>query len=298
MARRHLCVTKTASVFARRVLQFLKDIVPVLVCVLAVQSFVMAAFEVPTGSMKDTVQPGDRLLVNKFVYGGTTPYTVPMTSIRIPHLRVPGWRNVRRGDVVVFDWPGQRDDVEKPKQMFYLKRCVALPGDTVRIARRDVYVNGVKQAMPPRGRHLRPAPLPEGYANPDLFPPLADFNEDNYGPVAVPKKGAWISLSPKNLPAWAVFIRREGHAVSLKGEAVLVDGRPAKRYKVEKDYVFVMGDNRDNSLDSRFWGFVPTEDVVGTPMFVFWAWSPDIPLTHPIDKLRSIDFKRIGTVIR
>jgi signal peptidase I len=280
------------------VLQFLKDIVPVLVCVLAVQSFVMAAFEVPTGSMKDTVQPGDRLLVNKFVYGGTTPYAIPMTSIRIPHLRAPGWRDVRRGDVIVFDWPGRRDDVEKPRQVFYLKRCIALPGDTVRIARRDVYVNGAKQALPLRGKYMRPDPLPEGYVNPDLFPPLADFNEDNYGPVTVPKKGTLINLSRDNLPAWAVFIRREGHAVSLDGDMVLVDGRPARRYKVEKDYVFAMGDNRDDSLDSRFWGFVPTEDVVGTPMFVFWAWAPDIPLTRPIDKLRSINFKRIGTVIR
>ena len=74
---------------------FIRDLIYAFVAVLVINSFVLASFEVPTGSMEDTVKIGDRLFVNKFVYGGSTPYTIPLTSIRIPHFRVPGFRQVR-----------------------------------------------------------------------------------------------------------------------------------------------------------------------------------------------------------
>lgn len=266
--------------------------------VLLINSFVMASFEVPTGSMENTVQVGDFLFVNKFIYGGSTPYRIPLTSIRIPHLRVPGLRNIERGDIIVFDWPGNRDQVEKPEQRYFLKRCMALPGDTVRIDQRIVCVNGKKQAEPPQGKYLRTEPMPARYPNPDIFPRASAFNEDNYGPLVVPRKGMTISLDAENFAAWEVFIRREGHRASLTGSRILIDGLPAKQYRVQRDYVFAMGDNRDNSLDSRFWGFVPVEDVIGTPMIVYWSWNPNIPLYHPIDKILSIKAGRIGTGIR
>lgn len=279
-------------------LHLVRELLMVLVCVLIINSFVMASFEVPTGSMENTVHVGDRLFVNKFLYGGSIPYTIPLTSIRIPHFRVPGLRDIERGDVIVFDWPGDRDQVEKPTQLFYLKRCIGLPGDEVRISEKTVYVNGRSTELPPNGKFLRSYSLPAGISNPDLFPRDSAFNEDNYGPVVVPRRGLMLPISPANIAAWEVFIRREGHGVSLEDEHVLVDGRPAAQYTVERDYVFAMGDNRDNSLDSRFWGFVPVEDVIGTPMMVFWSWNPHIPIYHPIDRLLSINLGRIGTIIR
>jgi signal peptidase I len=279
-------------------LGLLKEVLPAMICVLLINSFVMASFRVPTGSMEGTIDTGDFLFVNKFLYGGTTPYSIPLTSIRIPHLRMPGVRQVERGDVIVFDWPGNRDDVEKPAQTFYVKRCIGLPGDTIRIERRNVYVNGLKQALPPLGKYLRMEPIPAGFPNPDIFPRQSIFNEDNYGPIVVPAKGVALSLSPGNFPEWEVFIRREGHRASVFDGKVLIDGVPATHYVVERDYCFAMGDNRNNSLDSRFWGFVPLEEVIGTPMIVFWSWDPDIPLSHPIDKLLSLKLGRIGTTIR
>jgi signal peptidase I len=277
---------------------FLKEMLLAMTCVLLVNSFVMASFEVPTGSMEDTINTGDFLFVNKFIYGGTTPYSMPLTSVRIPHLRLPGFRQVEHGDVIVFDWPGNRDDVAKPRQMYYLKRCIGLPGDKILIDERNVYVNGLKQSVPPFGKYLRPEPMPAAYANPDIFPRNSAFNEDNYGPIDVPAKGSTISLTAANFSAWEVFIRREGHSASLVNHQVLIDGVPTNHYVIERDYLFAMGDNRDNSLDSRFWGFVPLEDVIGTPMIVFWSWNPDIPISHPIDKLLSIKLDRIGTIIR
>jgi signal peptidase I len=248
--------------------------------------------------MENTVKAGDFLFVNKFIYGGTTPYTIPLASIRIPHLRVPGFRAIQRGDVIVFDWPGGRDDVEKPTQVFYLKRCIGLPGDVIRIDQRNVYVNGQRQSLPPFGKYLNPEPIPAVYANSSMFPRESTFNPDNYGPITVPKKGSIVSLNERNFAAWEVFIRREGHAAVLDGNQVVIDGKPATQYTVERDYVFGMGDNRDNSLDSRFWGFIPVEDVIGVPVMVYWSWDPSIPLSHPIDKLLSVKLGRIGTIIR
>jgi signal peptidase I len=279
-------------------LSFIKELVFILLAVLVINSFVLASFEVPTGSMEDTVAIGDRVFVNKFIYGGSTPYTIPLTSIRIPHLRVPGFRNVARGDVIVFDWPGNRDDTEKPLQMWYLKRCIGLPGDTLQIKNQVLYVNDTPVPDPPRGKHIRGTILPPGRANRLIFPPGSNFNEDNYGPMVVPRKGMKIALNIANFMGWEVFLRREGHAAELREEKVFIDGRETEEYIVQRDYIFAMGDNRDNSLDSRFWGFAPLEDVIGTPMIVYWSWDPAIPIYHLIDKLSSVNLRRIGTIIR
>jgi len=281
-----------------RAIGFAKELLFVLGSVLVINSFLMASFEVPTPSMEDTVMVGDRLIVNKFVYGGTTPYTIPFTSIRLPHLRVPGWRDVARGDVIVFDWPGERDQVVKPTQMWYLKRCIGLPGDTVRIHGRSISVNGETVPNPSKSKFVRATSFPAHVVNPHIFPKDASFNEDHYGPVVVPQRGLRLSLDESNFPAWEVFIRREGHQAELRGSAVWIDGSETEGYVVERDYVFAMGDNRDISLDSRFWGFVPVEDIIGTPVIVYWSWDPAIPFYRIIAKITSINPGRIGTLVR
>ena len=276
---------------------FIRDLAYAFLAVLVINSFVLASFEVPTGSMEDTVKIGDRLFVNKFIYGGSTPYTIPFTSIRIPHLRVPGFRSVKQGDIIVFDWPGGRDQVEKPTQVWYLKRCIGLPGDTVQIDQRAVSVNGKKLALPAHGKFLRENPAPADYRNPFMFPSGAKFNEDNYGPIVVPKKGMTLVLNPQTFPAWRVFIQREGHSAELVDDRILIDGKQTSYYIVGRDYLFAMGDNRDNSLDSRFWGFVPLEDVIGTPMIVYWSWDPQIPIYRILPKIASVNLGRIGTIV-
>jgi signal peptidase I len=276
----------------------IRDLLYAFITVLIINSFVLASFEVPSGSMEDTVKTGDFLFVNKFLYGGSTPYTIPLTSIRIPHFRIPGFRKVRRGDVIVFDWPGERDQIEKPVQTWYLKRCVATPGDTLRIENRTVYVNGKLFPNPIHSKFLRPFPDSSYYRNPNIFPRDADFNQDNYGPIVVPYKGMALILSPHTSSAWETFIRREGHMAEMKGDKIIIDGRENSKYVVNRDYVFALGDNRDDSLDSRFWGFVPLEDVIGTPMIVYWSWNPQIPIFQLFDKIDSIKLGRMGSVIR
>lgn len=277
---------------------FLRDLAYAFIAVLVINSFVLASFEVPTGSMENTVKIGDRLFVNKFIYGGTTPYTIPFTSIRIPHIRVPGFRDVKRGDVIVFDWPGPRDQVEKPVQTWYLKRCIGLPGDVIQIEQKVVSVNGKKLEMPKHGKFIRNYTVPADYRNPNIFPRGAAFNEDIYGPIVVPQKGMTMILNEHTFPLYQVFIQREGHTAELVDGRIYIDGKETLSYIVGRDYIFAMGDNRDDSLDSRYWGFVPLEDVIGTPMIVYWSWNPKIPIYQVFAKFGSVNLGRIGTIIR
>ncbi len=281
---------------------FFKDVVFVLVAFFFLNSFVLASFEVPTGSMENEIMAGDFLFVNKFIYGGTTPRNIPFTNARLPWFRLPAFQDVERGDVIVFEFPGQREEVASPEFMFYLKRAVALSGDTIEIVDRALYVNGRPAPIPRHMKFNDYSIKPRGLAEYNIFPPGAPYNEDNWGPVVVPKKDDLIALSADNFEKWRVFIGREGHTALLDTHGrVLIDGAPATSYKVERNYLFGMGDNRDNSLDSRFWGFIPEENIVGTPMIVYWSWSPDLALldlSSLPSKLASIRFGRIGTLIK
>ena len=278
-------------------LKALKEIGLLLLIVFVFNSFVLASFQVPTGSMENTVMTGDFLLVNKFTLGGRTLEVIPYTGIHLPYLRVPGFRDVRRGDIIVFEFPGLRDERQAKEFTYYLKRCVALAGDTVQIINKVLYVNGVRAPLPKYSKFLRSPSLPPDRPDPEIFPVGAPFNSDNFGPIRVPKKGDVIKLKRDNLRAWHTFIEREGHEVRIDGDAIVIDGKPRTDYTVERDYLFGMGDNRDDSLDSRYWGFIPRTSVVGTPLIVYWSWAPDIPIYRLFDKLSSIRLNRVGRLV-
>lgn len=265
---------------------------------LLLNSFVLASFEVPTGSMEDEIMTGDFLLVNKFVFGGTTPRTIPFTNVRIPWFKLLMWWPVERGEVIVFVFPGQRDEVEAPEFAYYLKRAMALSGDTLTIVNRVVYVNGKPVPLPRNVKFNSNLIQPRGFANPRIFPKGGPFNEDNYGPIVVPRRGVVIPLTAENFDQWNTFIAREGHVVERLNGKIYIDGRETSKYVAQRNYVFGMGDNRDNSLDSRFWGFIPQESIVGKPIIVYWSWDPDFPLLNVIDKLSSIRWNHIGTLVR
>ena len=276
----------------------MNDVVWVLVAFFFLNSFVLASFEVPTGSMENEIMAGDFLFVNKFIFGGSTPRTIPATNIRIPWFRIPAFEDVERGDVIVFEFPGYRDEINPEEFTFYLKRAIGIAGDTVEVRNRVVYVNGEPGMIPrnikfnhPRGRYANDP-------NPRIFPEGSDFNEDNWGPMRIPKQGDVIDVGSENFLEWRVFIEREGHSAVLHpANAVIIDGSPAGSYTVERNYILGMGDNRDNSLDGRFWGFIPEENIIGTPMVVYWSWNPDLMLTDFFAKLASIRFNRVGTII-
>jgi signal peptidase I len=132
-----------------------------------------------------------------------------------------------------------------------------------------------------------------------LTPPGRGYTENEYGPVIVPRKGDVVSLNGSSFFEWEEFIEREGHTARLNAEgSVTIDGVAAASYTVERDYYFMLGDNRNNSLDSRFWGFVPRENLVGEALVVYWSWDSDLSLVSILDKIASIRWERIGTLVR
>jgi signal peptidase I len=130
------------------------------------------------------------------------------------------------------------------------------------------------------------------------FPIGRGNTRDDWGPMRIPKKGDRIAITKENAIQWEVFIRREGHSIAIDGDAILIDGKKTSTYTVEKDYCFGLGDNRNNSEDSRYWGFIPMESIIGTPMIVYWSWDTGRPISDLFKKISSIRWSRIGTIIR
>lgn len=206
-----------------------------LIVVLLIRALFIQAYQIPSGSMENTFLPGDFLLVAKFTYGIEIPYT----HIKLFNLRTP-----RRGEVVVFPYPvDMRRD--------FVKRVIGLPGDTLQIINKQVYING--------------KPLEEPYVihkDPRIFPPVFPVN----GPLAQREfQEAWLKRE---------FMRDERVRDNF-GPIVVPEGT-----------VFVMGDNRDYSLDSRFWGPVPIRLLKGTPLIIYFSWDGSGPFWRIWERIR------------
>jgi signal peptidase I len=290
-----------------------------LLIALVIRAVVIYPFRIPTGSMEDTLLIGDFLLANKFVYGLRSPdwIGIPYTKIgfKIPFFRTPGIRKPVKGDVVIFKYP--RDIT-----LNYIKRCVGASGDTVFVRDKQLFVNGKRIPDAPKSKFifdLYPAGVDE-YA---IFPP-GSGNRDNYGPVRVPAPGDTFSFPASQKGKWFERIQLmvyEGNRVELRtgGESIVLsvenqaqwppaidrleassffmNGKPLSEttYTVKNRHYFMMGDNRDNSLDSRYWGFLPERLVVGEALVIYWSWDPEVPLYRIFHKLR---WERLLNLIR
>ena len=180
--------------------EYFESIVIAVILALFIRTFVVQAFKIPTGSMEENLLIGDHLLVNKFVFGPTAGIDRAVLPVR----------DIKRGDVIVFKYP-----VEPERD--FIKRVIGLPGDTIELRAKKVYVNG--------------QPLDEPYVH--FLTTSSEGSEvtsmdvrERYGPVTVPS-----------------------------------------------DQYFVMGDNRDNSQDSRYWGFLPRSYVKGRAMMIYWSYE-------------------------
>ncbi len=229
------------SGIGRRGLRLAWEILSVGILFLALQTGVGQAYRVPTGSMENTILPGDFLLADKFTLGPRTPHWlgIPGTAIgfHVHAIKFPGLRHVRHGDIVVVETP-------ENAQIPFVKRVVALGGETVEVRGKRLYIDGVQAEEPLLAVHGDPGTLPRGISEAGIPPGLG--NRDNFGPVRVP----------------------EGS-------------------------VFLMGDNRDFSRDSRFFGPLPERNIIGKARFVTLSWNSDQPGLSPWQRLRLSRFGRI-----
>jgi signal peptidase I len=265
-----------------------------------IKIFLFEAYRIPTGSMENTLLVGDFLLVTKFTYGATTPRNIPFTDIRIPYAKLPGFKNPKLGDIIVFDFPGDRDEKESKEVLNYIKRCVGLPGDSIMVVNKVLYNNGTPFPNPTNSKFISPLQTANMY-NPRIFPKGSGWNEDNYGPIRVPKNGDKIKIDSSNFESWRMFVIKEGRKIELRPDKIVyVDDQPLPdgMYTVKRDYLFMMGDNRNNSLDSRFWGFMPKENVVGEAFLIYWSWDANIGFNEFFKLLGTIRWDRIGHLIK
>lgn len=262
--------------------EYTESIVVAVLIAVVLRAFVFEAFKIPTGSMIPTLAVGDHIFVNKFIYG----LRVPLTNRWFVE-----WGSPERGDVIVFRYPR---DLSKD----YIKRVVAVAGDRLRVEEQDVYINGKKLQR----KQARPFEyLEEGESQ------------------------GWLSSGPAYVRN-AIAYPETSQSTDLEYTVLYDPGRfsrePFPRFQqlpgidcgpnadsghdecvVKEDYVFVMGDNRDNSSDSRFWGGVPTSYVKGKAMFVWMSFGSDPDDVKTADGTKAepsvfaIRWGRIGTSV-
>ena len=293
---------KKPETIPEKVIEFFRQLFFAAIAAFFIITFIIQNTRIPTGSMENTILVGDFVLVNKFIYGSSSPKYIPFTEIEIPFFRLPAFKDPKAKDIVVFEYPGDRDQlVANELGVNYVKRCIGVPGDTIQIIDKVVFVNGkefwkptfVKYYQGRQGSFLRPKP--RGITEPRIFPKGVQWNEDNYGPLVIPKKGMTIPLNRYNVDQWRTTIDREfgKRVVELRGDVVTIEGIPVSSYTFKKDYYFMMGDNRDDSLDSRFWGLVPRDLVVGEAFITLFSWDREIPFSQLFKLLGSIRMDRI-----
>ena len=254
--------------------EYFESAVVTVIMALFGMTFIVQAVKVPTGSMQNTITIGDHLLVNKFIFapGESLPF--------LPQ------RDIRRADIIVFKYPGNRYDPRrddrpdnKPIVTNYVKRVIGLPGDRIRMEGRNVIVNG--SALPEhqidaidhndkapleivRDPARKPGELYNVYYDPDKV-------DDDYPIFKLPPLGAG------------------------NGQEIVVP----------PNHFFVMGDNRNNSEDSRYWGFVPRDLVIGRAMFVYWSYDESaqssegpVPVNVFSNFLTNTRWSRTGTLVK
>ena len=292
------------------------------IAALFIITFIVQNTRIPTTSMVGTILVGDFVLVNKFIFGSSSPKYIPFTEIELPYyFTLPSVREPEEGDIVVFEYPGHKDQLRPderlphlmlPEEFYnlnvnYVKRLIGLPGDTIEIRDKVVYINGKEAPIPPYVRYYdeelsRVAaypdvykPFPAGQRDPNIFPSGKDWNQDNYGPLYIPKKGDVVELNIDNIEQWRTIIDREfmSRVVTVRDSVIYINGEPKTSYTLKKDYFFMLGDNRDVSLDSRFWGFISRDMIVGQAFMVLFSWDRDIPFSDFFRLISSIRPERI-----
>ncbi len=283
-----------------KVIKTIKEYAKLVSILFIITSSLIQGSRVPTGSMETTIMTGDWNMINKLAFDLTTPRNIPFTDIELPHVQILKWSDPQRNDIVVFEFPGYRDEIKNTRIENYVKRCVAVPRDTINIVDRVLFINGKEFPIPPHVQYSRSYSFPKNYTEPTIFPKGKEWNSDNYGPLVVPTKGDKIKLTLENFEQWRTFINREymNDVVKIVDNKIYITGNETNEYVVKDDYYFMMGDNRDNSLDGRYWGFVPRKNVIGKPMFVYWSWNSDIPFSDFFNLLASVRLDRIGKIIR
>lgn len=239
--------------------------------------------------MEPELRTGDFVLVNKLAYGPRLfNLFASLRGEQVEIYRAPGFSKVRRNDVVVFNFPHPKDwgKIEMHIMKYYIKRCVALPGDTFQI---ENGINRVSGFDKPVGNLNAQKRIARKEAK-DFIPAVLNsfpFNSQypwsikNFGPLYVPKAGDEIKINQMNYPLYKKIIEWEQHAETKYEDSLLyIDGKISPKYQFRKNYFLMAGDHAEDSQDSRYWGFLPEEYIVGKAWII---WKSEDPYTHSLN---------------
>lgn len=186
-------------------------------------------------------------------------------------MRLPGYTHISRNDVIVFNLPTEKE-VPIDERTLYVKRCIALPGDTLKIEKGIVYIDS-KPLEVPAGVHDSIISN-KTYYNPNFFPndPFIKWNLNYFGPLYVPRKGDSIKLNRERMSIYKQIIENfEGRKIKFLNDTIYIDNKKASYYTFKMNYYFTLGDNRNNSIDSRIWGFLPETHIIGKASFIIYS---------------------------
>jgi signal peptidase I len=243
-----------------------------------VQIFFFSSFKIPTESMAPELVAGDNVLVAKPILGARIFNVFASLRGEQPNIsRIPGFRNIKRNDVLVFNFPHPTkwSKIEMHILKYYIKRCIALPGDSVSIRDGFYGVIGVTEKLGNRVLQQKlsdklPKDIDKMVYNTFPYELGFDWNVKEFGPLYVPRKGDVIAMTRLNAILYRKIIEWEQKGtVSIVDGTVLLDGNPIRRYEFKKNYYFMAGDRVEDSQDSRYWGLLPEEYIVGKA-WVIW----------------------------
>lgn len=234
--------------------------------------FFFASFRIPSNSMSPELQEGDYLLVWKPVVGARIfnlhkSLNLNQTTI----YRLPGIRKIQYNDVLVFNFPYPNDwkHIEMHILKYYVKRCIGLPGDTLSILNGKFQIKGLNRNVGNIISQKRIAMMPSESYNSDTFycfpyDSILSWNIKNFGPLYIPKIGDKIEMNRNNYVLYHKLIEWEqSKNLTYRDSLVLLNDSLIHFYSFKKNYYFVAGDNGENSQDSRYWGLLPEEYIVG-----------------------------------
>jgi len=277
--------------------RLIKILFAFLIFILLLKLFIVDFFRIPTPSMKETLLEGDFIIVNKTAYSITTPLQIPFWNKRLNRKDLYKTGKPEFNDVVAFEIPNNYYDPASDDYSVLIKRIIGLPGDTIEIKDQILFINNQKYRTPSYIK-LNLQETPGETVKQDLFPYNHKWNLENYGPIVIPKKGMKVELNPKNILQWQNAINSEfgKSVISVEGTVINLNGKAIREYTFEKDYYFVLGDNRKNSIDSRYFGYVSEDWLIGKAMFIYWSQIP-VQYWGLSDFYSSIRFSRLMQTI-
>ena len=232
----------------------------------------IASFRIPTDSMQPTLQPGDNILVNKSIMGARIFNIWEAAEEKEVEIhRLPGLGKVKRNDVLVFHYPypHKNDSLSMHLLKYYVKRCIALPGDTMGIRKGHYYINGINETIGNIEAQKRIEKLQKENTRGivmDAYPwdKYIDWTIQDFGPLHVPARGQTVAMDSTAVKLYRNLIEWEQkEKLTFQGKEIFLGDSLIHEYRFRENYYFMGGDYMENSKDSRYWGLLPEPYIVG-----------------------------------